>query len=339
MPMPGQIVVKQLDLELNGGCNYECEMCPQAEGRERDFLKKLPFDVLTKIVDDAMQYGLESVSLHGSGEPTLNRDMPDVVRYVKDKGLRCVSFTNGYRLDEALSRRLIEAGLDVLRISCVGFDRASYHRWMSKDAYDLVRDNVRRFVELNRELGGDTEVHLYHLVTDVDHRDDELTQYQTNWVDYTGAMAEIWLMHNWSGSYDAPYHRDQLIAELDSRRSCGRPFSPLLQVRAGGLDGHSAAVVACCMVLGKDSQAVLGHLDTQTIREVVEGDAFNTLRLAHSEGRFDDIPYCAGCDQLLDLPESLVWTNIPGRNYGQSKVAEEVDHRSYAALAPGVGSC
>ena len=40
MPVPDPIRIKQLDLELNGGCNFKCEMCPQAEGREKDFLKK-----------------------------------------------------------------------------------------------------------------------------------------------------------------------------------------------------------------------------------------------------------------------------------------------------------
>lgn len=332
MPVPHKIEIKQLDMELNGGCNYKCPMCPQADGRERDFLKKLPLEMFKRIVDDAAQYGLNTVSLHGSGEPTLNRDMPDFVRYVKDKGLRCVSFTNGYRLDEAMSRKLIEAGLDVLRISCIGFDRKSYAHWMSQDAYQLVRDNVKRYVDLNASMGGSSEVHLYHLVTDLEKKAEEIAAYETNWVDYTGAFGEIWLMHNWAGSdnVEIGYHRDALLATSDNRRSCGRPFSPLLQVRAGGLDGHYGAVVACCMVLGKDSTAVLGHLDDQTIAEVVSGAPYETLRRAHTEGRFDDISYCAGCDQLYDVPESLVWTNIPGRTYGQSKIVADMDHRAFA---------
>lgn len=331
MPVPGDIVIRQLDLELNGACNYKCDMCPQAEGRERDFLKKLPMDTLRKIVDDAMQYGVESVSLHGSGEPTLSADMGDAVAYVKSKGLTCVSFTNGFRLGKDVSRKLIESGLDLLRVSCIGYDRESYEKWMSKDAFEQVRDQVKRFVQLNKELGGHTDVHLYHLVTDIECKQEEVAAYQRNWVDYTGAFGEVWLMHNWSGTYeeDVPYHRVHL-RQQDARRSCGRPFSPLLQVRAGGLDGHHAAVVACCMVLGKDSEAVLGHLDTQSIREVVEGAPYEYLRAAHREGRFDDISYCAGCDQLLDVPESLVWSNIEGREYGQSKVNVDLDHRKYA---------
>jgi hypothetical protein len=334
MPVPGKIEIKQLDMELNGGCNYACPMCPQAHGRERDFLRKLPFEIFARVVDDAMQYGLDTVSLHGSGEPTLNRDMPDYVRYVKQKGLRCVSFTNGRRLDADMSRRLIEAGIDVLRISCIGYDRTSYAHWMSEDAFDTVRENVRRFVMLNAEMGGRSEVHLYHLVTDLARRGEEIALYRRNWIEYSGALGEIWLMHNWAGSdIELGYHREAIAATSDARRSCGRPFSPLLQVRAGGLDGHRAAVVACCMVLGKDSSAVLGHLDTQTIREVVEGARYEALRTAHREKRFDDIDYCRGCDQLYDLPESLVWSNIPGRVYGQSKVVGAVDHRRYGALA------
>jgi organic radical activating enzyme len=331
MPVPDSLVVRQLDLELAGGCNYKCQMCPQAEGRETDFLKMLPYDLFCSIVEDAMQYGLESVSLHGSGEPTLHPQMAEMVKFVKDKGLQCVSFTNGSRLDKTLSHHLIEAGLDVLRISAIGYDQVSYHQWMSRDLFETVRKNVREFVVLNRDLGGHTEVHLNHLVTDINNVDAELRAYQENWVDFTGALAEVWLMHNWSGQFEGPYDRENLVRRSE-RRSCGRPFSPLLEVRAGGIEGQQAAVVACCMVLGHDSQAVLGHLDTQSIAEIVSGPKFTRLRDVHTEQRFDDIPYCANCDQLYDVPEALVWTNIPGRKYGQSKIASGVDHRQYASV-------
>jgi len=138
-------------------------------------------------------------------------------------------------------------------------------------------------------------------------------------------------MHNWASSeVELGYHRESITASSGIHRSCGWPFSPLLQVRASGLDGHTAAVVACCMVLGKDSIGVLGHLDTQTIAEIVSGSPYRNLRDAYSELRFDDISYCANCDQLYDLPESLVWTNIEGREYGQSKVVTNMNHRTYS---------
>lgn len=299
-----------LDMEINGGCNYACQMCPQSSGREKAFLKKLPFELFEKVVDDAMQHGLQTVSLHGGGEPTLNRDFPRFVRAVKDRGLRCTAITNGLRLNAMLSEQLIDAGIDVLRVSAVGYDRTSYESWMKNGKYHTVRENVRQFVE----LGG--PIQLNHLILNPKNVDREVAAYRMNWGQYTGARSEIWQMHNWAGA--------RLGERTGERRSCGRPFSPELQVRAGGLDGQRAAVVACCMVLGQDSRGVMGHLDTQSIAEVVNGDAYNELRAAHREGRFDDIEVCRNCDQLYDAPDALVWTDIPGRKYGQSKNDEAV---------------
>ena len=327
MPFANKINIKQLDIEINGGCNFKCQMCPQSSGREKDFLKKLPFDLFKKIIDECLAYGLETVSLHGSGEPTLSRDMPMYVDYIKKHKLRCVSFTNGYRLNKDMSRDLIAAGIDVLRISCIGYDRESYARWMSKDVFHEVRNNVKNFVEINLQMGGRSEIHIHHLITDINNKEQEIRSYRKNWSEYTGAKAEIWLMHNWAGSkIGLAYHRGNRSM---IKRSCGRPFSPLLQVRAGGLNGHHGAVVACCMVLGQDTGATLGHLDHQTIEEIVSGDLYSKLRDAHTNESFDKIPYCADCDQLYNIPDSLVWTNIKGRAYGQSKVVDGLDHRAF----------
>lgn len=312
------LIIRQLDLEMFGGCNYDCLMCPQKDGgRETEFKKALPFNIFKKIVDDACQYGLEAVSMHGSGEPTLNKKLPDAIKYCKDKGLKVVCFTNGYTLNDGLIKSLIDSGLDILRISAIGYDFESYHKWMSKPAFELVRNNAKNFVSLSQ---GRTELHLYHLITDSQQKDYEIEMYKSNWIDYTGAKSEIWMMHNWAGSfYNTPYSRLGI-----SQRSCGRMFKPILQVRAGGLGNHYGGVVACCMVLGKDSEAILGHLDNQTIEEVWNGILYNNLRDKHSTGDWNDINYCKNCDQLYDFPESLVWTNIENRQYGQSKMLDNL---------------
>ena len=61
--------LKQLDMELFGGCNYKCKMCPQSyeTGREKSFKKLLKWSNFTKIVDEAVDLGEETVTLHGGG--------------------------------------------------------------------------------------------------------------------------------------------------------------------------------------------------------------------------------------------------------------------------------
>jgi hypothetical protein len=154
----------------------------------------------------------------------------------------------------------------------------------------------------------------------------EVEMYRRNWIDNLGCAGEIWMMHNWSGVYrNIPYQRGR-----EKRRGCGRPHAPQLTVRAGGETGRHGAVVPCCFVLGQDSKAVLGHLDHESIADVVAGPRYEELRKKHGAGDFDSIAYCRDCDQLYEAPESLVWSNIPGKAYGQSKYLQYVDSRQWA---------
>ena len=68
-------LIRQLDMELFGGCNYACQMCPQGfeDGREKEFKKSLKWENFIKIVDDAISQGVESISVHGGGEATLHK--------------------------------------------------------------------------------------------------------------------------------------------------------------------------------------------------------------------------------------------------------------------------
>jgi MoaA/NifB/PqqE/SkfB family radical SAM enzyme len=321
MPVPEKLEVRVLDAEIFGGCNYKCHFCPQSKGREKEFIRKLPIEVLEKTMDECMDYGLECVTLHGSGEPTLHPQFPAYVVAVKSRGLKCISFTNGFRLTEKLSHALVGAGIDILRISCIGYDSSTYESSMIGGNFDKVRENVLRFAQIAQ--GTSSEVHFNHLVIDNERVEFEVEQYQKNWSGYIrehvpGAKvhAEVWKMHNWADSdkIEIGYRREER-----KKRTCGRPFAPLIQMRAGGLERHNGAVVACCMVLGQDSKGVLGHTDTQTISEIVAGDSYEKLRDAHRREAFEEIDVCANCDQLYDTPEALVWCDIPGREYQQSK--------------------
>lgn len=305
------IKIHTVDIELVGSCNYRCKMCPHTDpGRESDFLKSLPWSVFTDIIDEAIQYGLKTVRLHGSGEPTLYRRLPDAVDYCKRQGLAVLVTTNGSRLDDRLSQDLVRTGLDQLTVSATGYDRDTYERWMGTDLFDQVRDQVRYYVSIS-----DRVCNLYHLIIDPGNMQNEIQAYHTNWIDYTGARYEIWQMHNWSGNYQTV----KFDRRTDQQRSCGRMFQPVLEVRAGGLNGHYGAVVACCMALGSDSAAVLGHLDDNSIADIWLGTKYQELRHLHATGQWNQLSYCQGCDQLYDRPESLVATNLHDRAYNKIK--------------------
>ena len=303
------MIVKRLSLEIFGGCNFVCQMCPQGEqGREREFLRMLPFDVFENILDDALQHGVQVVNLEGSGEATLNKDIVKYIDAVSRRGIKPLLYTNGLLVKENLMKRMFDAGLHICRFSAIGYNRETYKKWMRKDAFETI---IKHAVEANtyiQKQNLDSVISSYHLILDNDKTDWEIQQYNQNFIEPAGTEAEIWKMHNWAGTIDRN-DREGIHS------TCGRPFSPDLTIRAGGLDNKHAAVVPCCQTMGspKESTSVLGHLTDNTIQEIFNGKEYQNLRKAHETGDWSLAPYCVGCDFLIQDPEVLVYTNNTDR--------------------------
>ena len=66
----------------------------------------------------------------------------------------------------------------------------------------------------------------------------------------------------------------------------------------------------------------MGHLSKQSLIEIVNGELMQSLRKAHLENSYEEFDYCKNCDQLLEIEEALVWTNVPNRKYGESRVSK-----------------
>jgi MoaA/NifB/PqqE/SkfB family radical SAM enzyme len=293
-------------IEINGGCNYSCSMCPQdarTGGRDKRFLKNMKIDEFERIVAELSEHGLNVVNLEGSGEPTLNKKLPEYIKIVKKYGAKAYAFSNGYRMQGDFMKRCVDAGLDFFRFSIIGYDAEQYNKWMHNTVggnYGVVLNNLKNMQEYVEESGADTTVATYHLILDQEKIDYEVEQYKKI-VEWAGVKTEIWKMHNWSGIYKPTEDRKGKV------KTCGRPFSPDLVIRAGGLDGKTGAVNPCCQVLGRDEEAVLGHFSDQTFEEIWYGKEYEQLREDHTTGNYPD--YCKGCDFLLDDPEVLVYSN------------------------------
>ena len=77
---------RSIYIEPTSRCNEFCQQCPRTLlSREDD--RDLSFDKFRYIVDQFPV--LERVVLHGLGEPLLNKELPRMVRYLKDRGTSC----------------------------------------------------------------------------------------------------------------------------------------------------------------------------------------------------------------------------------------------------------
>ena len=76
--------------------------------------------------------------LHGVGEPMLVKNLPRMVRYLKDRGTYVLFNTNGTVLNERNGRALIDAGLDELRVSLDAANAKSYLAIRGKNYFDRI---------------------------------------------------------------------------------------------------------------------------------------------------------------------------------------------------------
>lgn len=147
-----------IDLFVSNVCNFKCNYCIQAESPEvfaRAKLKKefMDMDTFSLAVEQikGFPHKVKQIVLAGAGEPTLNKNLPAMIREIRraDIAETVMVITNASALTPALSRALVDAGLQVLRISLQGVTAKKYMEISrAKIDWDEYYGNIRYFSEI-----------------------------------------------------------------------------------------------------------------------------------------------------------------------------------------------
>jgi MoaA/NifB/PqqE/SkfB family radical SAM enzyme len=145
---PTLTLPRSIYIEPTSRCNEFCQQCPRTLlSREDD--RDLSFEDFRYIVDQFPI--LDRVVLHGLGEPLLNKELPQMIRYLKARGTYVLFNSNGIALTRRRGQEMIDAGLDEYRLSMDGATRAIYAHIRGVDAFDKIWCNIRNFISVQRE--------------------------------------------------------------------------------------------------------------------------------------------------------------------------------------------
>lgn len=120
-----------------GGCNFRCPFCHNSELLGADAEEFMKAEELLAFLKSRVGI-LEGVCITG-GEPTLQKDLPELLRAIKEMGYAVKLDTNGYRPD--VLKALVEEGL----VDYVAMDvKNSPERYaltcgIESDGFDLSR--------------------------------------------------------------------------------------------------------------------------------------------------------------------------------------------------------
>ena len=147
LPLPSVMMI-----ENTNHCNAECVMCPrELLSRKRGFMD---FGLFEKIIREVSGLKRKPVThLHGFGEPMLDKLLPERIRLAKAYGItHTYLVSNASLLSPEMSRKMIDAGLDKMKISFYGTDEESYNSAMKRLGFKVTFQNVKDFLRIRKEM-------------------------------------------------------------------------------------------------------------------------------------------------------------------------------------------
>jgi hypothetical protein len=148
--------VPRLFIEPTVVCNISCfkAVCNMTSGitttRDR---KMMPLDEFKELLDKTGK-DLVRLDLFNYGDPFVHPKVVDMIEYVKEKFPHIFLYmsTNGLLLNEEKMQRIAKAGMDEITFSVDGPDHETYVKYRRMGDFNRVFSNMKRFVEIKREL-------------------------------------------------------------------------------------------------------------------------------------------------------------------------------------------
>lgn len=122
-------------------CNLNCVHC-YAQSKDIEYEDELTTEQGKALIDDLAEFGAP-VILFSGGEPTMRKDMPELARYAKSKGMRAVISTNGTLIDEKMAKVLKDIELSYVGISLDGMRETNDKFRGMKGAFDKALEGMR----------------------------------------------------------------------------------------------------------------------------------------------------------------------------------------------------
>jgi radical SAM protein with 4Fe4S-binding SPASM domain len=233
------------------------------------------------------------------GEPYLNPDFLDMVKYASQKKIYTATSTNAHYLTDNNAKRTIESGLDRLIISIDGTTQDVYQQYRVGGRLDKVIEGTKNIVKWKKELKSKKPfvVFQFLVVKPNEHQIEDVKKLAKEI-----GVDDVW--YKTAQVYDYENDPNNLIPTTDKysryrKTANGHEFKGRLANHCWRLwhdpvitwDG---LVAPCCF--DKDAQHKLGDLKQKTFKEIWKNGEYKEFRAKILHGR-KNIDICSNCSE------------------------------------------
>lgn len=287
-----------ISIEPTTACNLGCPECPSGLKKFSRPTGNLKQEMNKKIIDE-LQNHLLYINFYFQGEPYINPDFLDMVKYASQKKIYTSTSTNAHFLNEENAKRTVESGLDRLIISIDGTTQETYSAYRVHGKLEKVLEGTRNIIRFKKELKSKTPhvIFQFLVVKPNEHQVDEVLQMakelevdevrlKTAQVyDYENGNPLIPTNEKYARYKKLPNGKFVLKNRMEDH--CWRMWSSCVIT----WDGQ---VVPCCF--DKDASYKLGKMEEKPFSEIWNSEEYNQFRKNVLTDR-KSIDICSNCSE------------------------------------------
>lgn len=276
-----------LRIENTNLCNARCFLCPHSTMKRNAGV--MDESLYQKIVDEAVSLGINYINLHNFGEPLLDKNFAEKVKYAKKRGIKRVATnTNGQLLNGRLAEDLIEAGLDEIFFSVDAARKETYGKLRIGLDFGMVKNNIKNLSELRKKRGLEKPKIIVDFLESGMNSAEE-SEFVSFWKKVADYIC-ISRVHDWAGKKTLPDSTLQKSYIYQSLVPCRLPFTELVIA----WDGQA---LLCCLDI--EGEEVVGDAKKEHLWDIWNGESLKTIRKKQLTMKIDDLKLCRSCQNRV----------------------------------------
>lgn len=162
-----------ITIEPTNTCNLKCPVCETGSGligREKGSMTLEQF----RLIIDKMGAHINTIMFYFMGEPFLNKQAYEMVRYAKDNGVPFIdTCTNG---DLVKPEELVSCGLDRISFQIGGITQETHQVYRINSNLERVLANIKETLRLRHERGSNMQIETGFIL--MKHNEHEVNIYK-----------------------------------------------------------------------------------------------------------------------------------------------------------------
>lgn len=285
-------------IEPTTSCNLRCPECPSGLRSFTRATGMLQMEMFRNVIDQ-LAPTLNYLTFYFQGEPFLNPQFLEMVKYASGKGIYTATSTNAHFLSDDVARSTVESSLDRLIISVDGTSQDTYQSYRIGGSLEKVKDGAERIVHWKKKLKSSTPhtVFQFLVVRKNEYQIPEIYDLASK-IGVDQVVLKTAQIYNYKNGSD--------LIPLQQKYSRYKQNENGTYSIKNDLDDHcwkmwhscvitwDGKVVPCCF--DKDAHYILGDLSKESFTEIWNGDAYQQFRQSLLRSR-QEIEMCRNCTE------------------------------------------